>query len=280
MELITIAYADDFIPELWATPLLDTLDKSLVLAGLVNTNYQGLIQNVGDTVRIQKPGAINVGAYTQGSNVTWQAPTSSTQSLVINNDQYFAFSVDDLDALQSNVSLLRAYTDRAAYSLADAIDQDIAAEYTNAGLTDITATLGTDDLYDKFVDAGRQLDEANVPRMGRWVVVTPKGYAQLLKNTNFIHATVEGDRILRTGEIGTIAGFTVFMSNNLVTTTTNVYKYMYGTRDGITHARQLTGGPEAIRREDVFEIGIRGRLAWGNKVVQSTALGTITATEA
>lgn len=272
-----MAYPDDFIPELWAVPLLDTLDKNLVLANLVNTDYQGQIRQVGDTVRIQKPGNITVNTYS--GSISWETPTSSTLSLIINTDKYFAFSVDDLDEVQSNVNLLRSYTDRAAFALRDEIDQAIAAEYANAGLTDITLDVGTDDFYDKLVLAGQQLDEANVPRVGRWVVVTPKGYADLLQNSNFIHATVEGDRILRTGEIGTIAGFTVYMSNNLVTTTTNTYKYIYGTNIAITHARQLTGQPEAIRREDEFEIGIRGRLAWGNKTVQPNALGTITADE-
>lgn len=272
-----MAYPDDFIPELWSTALLDTLDKSLVLANLVNTDYQGNISRVGDTVHIQKPGSISVGTYS--GSITYAAPTSTTSTLTISEDQYFAFKVDDLDELQSNVDLLRAYTDRAAYAMADAIDTDIAAEYANAGLTGVSLNVGTDDHYDKLVEAGQQLDEANVPRMGRFYVVSPKGYADLLKNSNFIHATTEGDRILRTGEIGTIAGFTVYMSNNLVNTTTNTYAYLYGTRAAITHARQLTGAPEAIRREDEFEWGIRGRLAWGNLVVQPNALGVMTADE-
>lgn len=269
---------NDFIPELWSTALLDTLDKSLVLGNLVNRDYQGEIARVGDTVRIQKPGNLSVSAYS-GSAITWAAPTSSQVVLTINKDKYFAFTVDDLDEVQSNVSLLRAYTDRAAYAMADQIDQDLAAEYANAGLTDITATLGTHDMYDKLVDAGRQLDEQNVPRTGRWVVVTPKGYADFLKNDSFIHATAAGDRVLRTGEVGSIAGFTVFMSNNLTSTTTNVYKYMYGTRQAITLAAQLVGQPEAVRLEDKFETGIRGRAAYGIKTVESNALGTLTVTE-
>lgn len=268
---------DNFIPELWETALLDTLDKQLVLANLVNTDYQGRITAVGDTVRIQKVGSVTVSDYT--GSLSWESPSSSQVVLTIDNDKAFSFKVDDLDRVQANVDLLRSYTDRAAYAMADEIDQDIAAEYANAGLSDINLDVGSDDFYDKVVEAGQQLDEANVPRMGRWIVVSPKGYADLLKNENFIHATAGGDQILRTGQMGSISGFTVFMSNNLVNTTASTYAYMYGTRIAITHARQLTGAPEAIRLEDSFDTGIRGRLAWGNKVVQANALGTILADE-
>ena len=268
---------NNFIPELWSTALLDTLDKGLVLAGLVNTDYQGNITGQGDTVHVNKVGSVTVAAYT--GSLTWQSPSSSQVTLTIDNDYSFSFKVDDLDRVQANVDLLSQYTSRAAYAIADTIDQDIAAEYANAGLADINLDVGTDDFYVKLVTAAQQLDEANVPRMGRWVAVTPKGYANLLQNSNFIHATTGGDRVLATGEIGTIAGFTVFMSNNLVTTTTSTYQYMYGTRAAITHARQLTAAPEAIRLEDSFDTGVRGRIAWGNKVVQANALGAIVADE-
>lgn len=276
MSQINSGFAN-FVPEIWSARLIANLDKSLVLAGLCNTDWQGEITQRGDTVHINKVGSITVSAYT--GSITYEDPSSTTLSLAIDNDYAYSFAVDDLDAVQANIRLVDEYMRRAAYAMADQVDGDIAAEYANAGLTDITATLASDDMYVKLVDAAEHLDTANVPRSGRWVVVTPKGYAALLKNSNFIHATVSGDQVLRNGQIGTMAGFTVYQSNNLVTTTTNVYKYMYGTRDAITHARQLTGNPEAVRLESSFKTGVRGRLAWGNKVVQANALGTITATQ-
>lgn len=269
----------NYIPELWSARLLANLDKSLVIANLANTNWEGEIRNVGDTVHIQQPAAITANTY--AGTVTYETPTSTQRDLVINQDTYYAFAVDDLDQVQANVNLVDQYTARAAYALADDLDQYLAGLYTDAGLTDITLDVGTDDAYEKIVLAGQQLDEANVPRAEpRWLLVTPKVYADLLQNSNFIHSTAQGDSVLASGRVGTISGFEVFMSNNVVNSATTFYKCMYGTRSAITYARQLLGTPEAIRREGAFEDAVRGRMAYGAKVVQPNALGTITADQA
>lgn len=267
----------NYIPEIWSARLLANLDKSLVVAGLTNQDWAGEIRNVGDTVHIQRPVDITINTY--AGSVTYETPTSTTRALIVDQDQYFAFAVDDLDAIQANINLIDNYTVRAAYGLADAVDTYLAGLYTAAGLADIALDVGTGDFYDALVLAGQQLDEANVPRGGRWVLVTPKGYADLLKNTNFIHATSRGDQVIASGQVGMAAGFTVFMSNNVVNSATTFWKYMYGTRDAITFAQQLLGTPEAIRLEASFKDGVRGRIAYGAKVVEPNALGTITADE-
>ena len=154
----------NFIPELWSTQVLTAFRKSHVFANLVNRNYEGTIANAGDTVKITTPAAITVGAYS--GTVSYQTPTSAQQSLLIDQDVYWAFELDDADQAQANVDLMRAYTDEAAYSLAQYVDNDLAGLYTAAGLTSISLDVGTDDHWDKLVLAAQQLDEANVPRQG------------------------------------------------------------------------------------------------------------------
>jgi N4-gp56 family major capsid protein len=263
---------NNFIPELWSTQLIESFRKNHVFSGLVNRNWEGEIRNAGDTVRITTPAAITVAAYT--GSVTYQTPTSAQQSLIIDKDRYWAFQLDDVDQAQANVSLMQAYMQEASYSLADDVDADLASLYVQSGLASIALDLGSDDFYDKMVQAGQQLDEANVPRGGRWVVMTPKGYADLLKNDAFIHATATGDNLIRTGELGSISGFSVFVSNNLVNTTAATYAYMYGTNSAITMAEQVIS-TEALRGASAFADQVRGRFVYGRKVVRPFALGTI-----
>src|SRR5690606_18759573 len=137
--------------------------------------WAGEIRNVGDTVHIQRPGNITVGNYTKFNDITFQQPTATTNALVIDQDQYFAFTVDDLDAVQANIDLVDQYTARAAYALADELDQHIAGLFTEAGAGDVAVTLASDDYYLKLVEAGQTLDEKNVPRGGRWHVTSPAG---------------------------------------------------------------------------------------------------------
>lgn len=266
----------NYVPTVWSQALLTAFRKRFVFGGLVNRNYEGEIRRAGDTVKITTPAPIAVSPYT--GTVTYESPTSTQQSLVIDQDKYWAFSVDDLERVQANVALMAPYIEEASIALADTVDQDLAGQYVSSGLDNINLDLGTDDFYDKMVEAGKQLDEANVPRGGRWVVMTPKGYADILKNDAFIHETASGDSVIRTGQVGTISGFRVFVSNNLVNTTSNTFAYMYGTNAAITFAEQLVR-VEPVRREGSFEDAVRGRLVFGRKVVRPFALGTILSDE-
>jgi hypothetical protein len=264
----------NFIPELWSTQLLTAFRKAHVFGNLVNRNYEGEIRGAGDTVKITTPAAITVGNYS--GSVTYQEPTSAQQALSIDQQKYWAFKLSDVDQAQANVSLMQAYMQEAAYALADNIDANLAALYTETGLTDTAVTISSGNMYTTLVTAGRKLDEQNVPRTGRWAVVSPVGYAKMLETSNFIHATTSGDSVSRTGEVGMMAGFTIYTSNNLVLDTTR--KYMYGTNAAITFAEQVVN-TEAMRLEGSFHDAVRGLMVFGRKVVRPAALGVISATE-
>ncbi|HET9026089.1 MAG TPA: P22 phage major capsid protein family protein [Trueperaceae bacterium] len=268
----------NFIPELWSRQLLTNFRKNLVFGSLINRNYEGEIRDAGDTVKITTPSAISVNAYS--GTVTYETPVSTQQSLLIDQQRYWAFELDDVDQAQANVSLMQAYMAEAAYALANDVDAALAGLYTEAGsntLTiDLTATSPRQNMYPVIVDAGRILDEANVPRTGRWAVLSPKGYAHVLKEAEFIQASDSAHATLLSGQVGSIAGFTVYVSNNLTLATSR--KYLFGTNAAITVADQVTK-TEALRRETAFKDAVRGLLVYGRKVVRPAALGVISATE-
>jgi hypothetical protein len=266
---------NNFVPELWSAQLITAFRKTHVFNGLVNRNWEGEIRSVGDTVKIQTPSAIAVGAYS--GTVSYETPESTSQALVIDKDRYWAFELDDLDQVQANVSLMATYMQEAAYSLADDVDSDIASLYVDAGAGNlaIDLTASVVDFYSTAVEAGQNLDVQNVPRGARWMVICPMGYAAILRDEKFTHPTQTADGLIRTGEVGQIAGFNVFVSNNLTVSTTR--RYMYGTNQAITFAEQLLN-TEALRRDTSFKDGVRGRLVYGRKVVRPAALGTIAAT--
>jgi len=266
----------NFIPELWSTQLITAFRKATVFGQLVNRNYEGDIRNGGDTVKITTPAAITVGAYS--GTVSYQTPTSAQQSLAIDQDIYWAFELDDVDQAQANVNLMQAYMVEAADALAQSVDVNLAGLYTGAGLTQIELDVGTSDFYDIMVLGAQRLDEANVPRAGRWVVMSPRGYADLLQNTNFISATDAGATLVREGALGRVAGFDVLVSNNLASAEANHKEYLYGTNAAITMAEQVIN-TEALRRDAAFKDAVRGRMVYGRKVIRPSALGVIHADE-
>ena len=111
-----------FIPELWNARLLYALEKNHVATNVVNRNYEGEIKNAGDTVHINTLGAVAVRSYAQGTDLTYDALSTTDQTLVIDQQKYFAFALDDVDKAQAAGDIMDVAMGRAAYSLADVSD--------------------------------------------------------------------------------------------------------------------------------------------------------------
>lgn len=280
----------NFIPTLWAGELLASLKKSAVYtqAGVINRNYEGMIRQMGDTVKITSIGAITLKDYTVNTDMdSPETLTDATRSLTIDQQKYFGFQIDDVDAAQvANAGNLRMEAmAEAAYAIRDAQDQFVAALYTEAdsgNLIGSTAAPKTDlgtagKPYDYLVDLSILLDEANVPSEQRWVVVPPWFHGLLLKDSRFVSTgSAQAESRLANAMIGAAAGFTVLKSNNVPNTTSAKYRILAGHPMAITYADQL-GKIEAYRMEKRFADAIKGLYLWGAKVVRPTALAVLTA---
>lgn len=265
----------NFIPTIWSARLLANLDKALVYGNLVDRSYEGEVR-FGNTLKLNRPDNITVGNYS--GTVTYQSPTSTQRTLTINQQRYFAFKVDDISRVQANVDLVDAYSQRAAYALADAVDQYIASLYTaaGAGTATLDITAATPKVWEACVELGRLLDEQNVPRQGRWVVVSPRVYAALLKDYNFIRSTETGQQMLLTGAVGQVAGFSVFVSNNVpgVASASHKHKCLAGINTAIVFAGNVQE-VESIRLQNEFATGVRGLYVFGAVVAEPNALAVL-----
>lgn len=274
-----------FRPDVWSKVTLSALRKSLVYAapGVVNRDYEGEIQDAGDTVRITSISDPSIGDYVP--NVTTIVPeelTDAQRTLVIDKLKYFAFKVDDVDARQAAGSVLPEAMSRSAYKLRDAVDQNVAGLYTqiqtvnrlNSGnaLTVGDGTSSTRKVYDVLVDLGVVLDEANVQGEARYAVIPPWCKGWLQKDPNFINAekSADGGRALRNGIIGEAAGFTIRVSNNVPNPSGANYVVQVGVDMAISHAEQISK-VEAYRPESSFSDAVKGLLVWGSKMIRPEA---------
>lgn len=277
----------NFIPTVWASRLLSALEKSLVYgqAGVVNRDYEGEISAAGDTVKIGSIGDPTIGTYTKDTDITAQALTDAEQTLLINQSKYFNFIVDDMDKAQQNVNSMDEAMTRAAYKLRDLADQFIAANYSLVPSGNLVGSDGspvaagaTSAAYDHLVNLGVELDEANVPTEGRFVVVPPFFHGFLLKDTRFVGSgAAAADARLRNGQIGEAAGFTVLKSNNVPIASSTKYKIIAGHQMAFSYAEQINK-VESYRKEKGFGDGVKGLHVYGGKLVRPDcwAVGTVT----
>lgn len=263
---------DNFIPEVWSQELNTQLRRNRVMTALVNRNWEGEIEDEGDTVRIQRPDSVSTKDYS--GSVTYDSVTSSQQVLSIDQSTYFAFAVDDVDQVQANQDLVEVYTEEAGQSMATDDDEFIAGLYTGAGQVINKATIDSSNIWAKMVEAGKRLDENDVPQQGRVAVLSPYMLAAAKESSQFLRASDLGDEVVMEGSIGRINGFNVFMSNSVQVVndgTDDVEHNLLGTSAAITWAEQLLD-VEALRLEDQFGDGVRGLHVYGAKVVRSEAL--------
>ena len=280
---------NNFIPAIWSRALLENLRNSLVYGqpGVVNRDYQGEIAGAGSSVKIHSIGAVTVSDYTKNSDLS--APeTLSDAEVVLNIDRAraFNFQIDDVDAAQQVPKVMEGAMREAAYALSNDLDSYMAGLHAQAGITSgfgsnatpIVPTSTT--AYEYLADAFTAMDEANAPQAGRWAVVPPWYHGMLRKDSRFVAYGTDLNRaVAQNGVIGQVAGFDVFVSNNVAATTGTKYKILFGHSSAWTMAMQIEK-VEAFRMERRFADAVKGLNVYGVKVVRPTILGCMTANKA
>lgn len=276
-----------FIPKLWSARLLMHLDKSHVYANLVNRDYEGEISQYGDTVHINQIGDVTVKKYTKGSDIADPDDLTTTdQSLVVDQADYFNFGIDDIDAAQVRAPLMDKAMMRAAYAISDTTDTFLAKKMADsAGITiGSTATpiaITSTNAYEQLVAMKKAMDKANVPKIGRWTVVPPDFEALMLLDDRFVKAGVQGSETrLVEGAVYRAAGFDIYTSNNVpVGTAADAGKYsiIASTNMSTTYAEQIIK-TEAFRPEKSFKDAMKGLHVYGAKVTVGAAVCKLTAT--
>lgn len=270
----------NFIPEVWSAAILEALRAKLVFPSLCNRDYEGDIREAGDTVHITGYNDVTVHKYVRGQAITVDDVTDKEAAVLkIDQSDYFAFKVNDLDKTQAKADLTGKFTNSAAYNMMKNVETYISNLMDAAVSTPAkTVAVGTPaDAYLAVVEAGRKLDVQNVPDEGRWLVVSPDFYALLLQDSRFIEGTEAGHNTLLNGVVGQVRGFTVVKSNNVPrkSASPDTQSILAGTNAAVTFAQQVSK-VEAMRMQTDFADMVRGLDLYGAKVIRPECLTKIT----
>ena len=134
----------NFSPVIYSKQAQIALRRAAVTNAITNNAYFGEIANQGDTVRIQKEPDVTVNSLQRHTGISVEKLDDSDFSLTIDQANYFAFKMDDIEEQFANVDFTSLAADRAAYKMADAMDTDVLSYlsgHTTAGAF-ITTTSG------------------------------------------------------------------------------------------------------------------------------------------
>ena len=311
------SYSGAFIPTLWSGKLLAKFYQNTMLSEIANTDYEGELKNQGDTIRIRLAPSISISDYTVGQNLSYEVPTPIFQDMQVTKGKYFGVQVNDVLAYQSDMNLMNMFTEDAAKQLKIAIENEVffnsmvteGAAAVNKGATagaiSAAYNLGTDvtpidqatpeNVLKAILRMSTVLDEQNVPEDGRWLVISPFD-RHLLMQSNIAQAYFTGDAqsTIRSGKIGMLDRFTVYVSNllpkgeagkalvaGLSATSTGgsvasakARRLMVaGTKSAMSFAMTVNK-TEPLRNQTDFGDIVRGLAVYGRKTVKPEALVT------
>lgn len=161
---------------------------------------------------------VTVGDYNKATGLTLASGTTTYLDLSLDKDKGVNEIIDGYDAAAVPDGIVAERLDSAGYSLAAQVDADSISCLESNGTINATKTaLTASTVYAMFVDLRTALSNSNVPTEQRWAIVSPDVYGLLLKDTtNFVRACDLAQKIVETGAIGQIAGFTVYESSCLM----------------------------------------------------------------
>ena len=115
----------NFSPVIYSKKVQLAFRKASTVEDITNSDYFGEIANMGDSVKIIKEPEVSVTTYARGTQITAQDLTDEDFTLVVDQANYYAFKIDDIEAAHSHVNFMQMASDRAAYRLRDQYDQDV-----------------------------------------------------------------------------------------------------------------------------------------------------------
>lgn len=231
-----------FVPELWADEVVAGYKSNLVMPQLVVT--LPFVGKKGDTIHLPRPVRGEASAKTAENMVTLIANQEGLSSYVINEHWEYSRLIEDIVTIQASDRVRQFYTDDAGYALAKRVDLALHAEGakfagnhaspTVEGSNYSKAVVGTPSAgalvtwnpaantnagnASALTDEGirlliRELDDNDVPSMGRVHVVPPVEKKNLLGIARFTEqAFVGSGDSIRNGKVGDVYGVEIFVS--------------------------------------------------------------------
>lgn len=278
----------NFSPVVYSKKVLMTLKKKAVVDAITNTEFEGEINSMGDTVRIIKQPNITVQDYTRGKQLVPQELDDDDITMTIDQARFWAFAMDDIELTHEHVSFEELAKDSGAYALRDAYDINVLSAISSGvasanNLGSVTVGFGAGNSYtplDLISRAARTLDDNNVPEEDRWAVLSPAYFEALRReDSKLIEAQVMGDgkSVARDARLGTtmmLHGFKLYKSNNLPSSGSVM---LFGHKQATATASSILKS-EYIRNPNSFGNIYRGLFVFGRKVLRDVALVKATVT--
>lgn len=266
-----------FVPQIWTSKIQRVNHDNLVAKKICNREAEGEIKKHGDTVYFNGLAKPTINTYS--GSINYESLQDAGVTMTIDQQQYFAFKVGDIQKAQANVDLKGSQASEAAYGIQEAADSYVLGLYARALRTITDTSLDSATVLSTLGKAQQYLGEVNVKQSDMWMVVPPWVKLKLtLAGIKFqINNGLNGTGGMAwTNELG----FDMYVTNQVTNTGTvdaPVSECMAGSYNSIVYADQILD-TESLRLEGSFDTAVRGLHVYGAKVVRPDHLIRMTLT--
>lgn len=239
------------VPEIWSANYYRTLLADLPFNSVVSRDYEGEIQNLGDTVKISTfPEFSDAIDLDETAANDADAITVTQQNLVINKRIVKDFIVTDKASLQS-LPAMDELQDLAIYAILKRIQRHIINDtIPSAAAPDhvISYNTGIVLALADILAAKKLLDAADVPLGNRHAVLGTNQANDVFNIANFTSSDfVSGANLITTGQLGNpLLGFQPHMTTEVGNTS-----YFF-------HSSYFTVASQKAVSVKVFDLGVQG----------------------
>jgi hypothetical protein len=245
----------NFIPTIWEARLLEKFHERSV-AELITTAPTKI---EGNKIIFNKVSDIALNDY-EGT-VNFEDLTTSKVELPMDVKKYWAFKVDDVDAVQSAGNLIDPHVSEAGYGLQEATDKLILDEALKTS-NKVTA----EKVYDAIVKANTVLNKNKVSKADRFVVINAEALEDLHLDARFTtNYTILENGVMEGAKIN---GVQLVFSEELNGGTCAMVALH---KSAIGFGKQLQE-TEAMRLQNSFADGVRGLQVCGTKTLREEAV--------
>ena len=259
----------NFIQQIWSKKIQDDLELKCKLVDNCLRDYEGDCK-YAQSVKILGVGEPTIGAYDGTRDIEIEEMSDRGQILTIDQANYFAFYVDDVNQAQSVPGLKEKYQEKAVHGLA--VKRDAYVANLIKGATNATTAAGTDfeEVMNAFDAAIVALQERNFDEEGV-IEVTPAVYAKIKHMLTKL--STDNPEYIKKGKVGYYGDMEVIMSNGLAKDGSYHYCCVRG-KKAIAFAGQINE-VEALRAEKRFKDIIRGLDTFGAKVIDESRIQVV-----
>lgn len=262
----------NFIQTIWSKKIQDKLELKCKLTDNCLRDYEGDIKHAS-SVKILCAGDPTIGTYDSTKDITIEDISDKGQMLTIDQANYFAFFVDDIDKAQSVPGLPEKYQQKAVHGLA--VKRDTYIANLIKGVTTeghVTTATGTDytDIQEAFDNGLVSLQERNFDEEGV-IEVSPFVYMRFKHLLTTL--STDNPEYIKKGIVGRYNDMDVVMSNNMAKDTQYHYCCIRG-KKAIAFAGQINE-VEALRAEKRFKDIVRGLDTFGAKVIDEDRIQVV-----